>query len=86
MVVGLIGIISAIAVPMFGNAIASFRLSGDARSISNAVAVAKMRAASDFSRSRLYVDLDDRTFHMERWDKDASAWVTEGGTTPGPFG
>ena len=81
MVVGLIGVISAIAVPMFGNAIASFRLSGDARSISNAVAVAKMRAASDFSRSRLYVDLDDRTFHMERWDKDASAWVTEGGTT-----
>jgi prepilin-type N-terminal cleavage/methylation domain-containing protein len=80
-VVGLIGVISAIAVPMFGNAIASFRLSGDARSISNAVAVAKMRAASDFSRSRLYVDLDDRTFHMERWDKDASAWVTEGGTT-----
>ena len=80
-VVGLIGVISAIAVPMFGNAIASFRLSGDARSISNAVAVAKMRAASDFSRSRLYVDLDDRTFHMERWDKDASTWVSEGGTT-----
>ena len=56
-VVGLIGVISAIAVPMFGNALANFRLSGDARSVSNAVAVAKMRAASDFSRVRLYVDL-----------------------------
>src|SRR4051794_10610233 len=56
-VVGLIGVVSAIAVPMFGNAIANFRVSGDARSVSNAMAVAKMRAASNFSRVRLYLDV-----------------------------
>ena len=80
-VVALIGVISAIAVPMFGNAIASFRLSGDARSVSNAAAVAKMRAASDFSRARIYIDLTANTHHIERWNKAASAWQIEGGVT-----
>lgn len=80
-VVALIGVISAISVPMFGNAIASFRLSGDARSVSNAAAVAKMRAASDFSRARIYIDLTANTHHIERWNKAASAWQIEGGVT-----
>jgi len=52
-VVGIIGALSAIAAPMFNNAIKSFRLSGDAHGVSNATAVAKMRAASDFSRVRV---------------------------------
>jgi prepilin-type N-terminal cleavage/methylation domain-containing protein len=82
-VVGVIGVISAIAVPMFGNAIAGFKLSGDARSVSNAAAVAKMRAASDFSRVRLYVDLSAQTHQVQRWTKASNVccWVTEGGVT-----
>ena len=82
-VVGIIGIISAIAIPMFGNAITGFRVSGDARSVSNAAAVAKMRAASDFSRVRLYVDLDAKTHKIQSWSKVSAVccWVTEGGTT-----
>ena len=79
----LIGIISAIAVPMFANLISEFRVSGDARSVSNAVAVAKMRAASDFSRVRLYVNLNDRSYHIESSDKTSAVccWITEGGDT-----
>ena len=46
-VLGLICTISAIAVPMVAGALAEFRVSGDARGVSNAIAVAKMRAASD---------------------------------------
>ena len=80
-VVGLIGVIAAIAVPLFGNAIANFRLSGDARSVSNAAAVAKMRAASNFSRVRLYVELDTKQHHLQTWDKTALHWTTEGGNT-----
>jgi prepilin-type N-terminal cleavage/methylation domain-containing protein len=82
-VVGLIGVISAIAVPMFGNAVAGFRVSGDARSVSNAAAIAKMRAASNFSRVRLYVDLNAETHRVQSWSKAAvdCCWVTEGGTT-----
>ena len=48
--------LAAIAIPMSNNVIGYARLSGDARSISNAVAVAKMRAASDFTKARNLLD------------------------------
>ena len=79
--VGLVGVIGATAAPMFGNAVANFRLSGDARSLSNAVGLAKMRAASKFSRVRLYVDLGANSHHIEALDKATAHWTTEGGTT-----
>jgi Tfp pilus assembly protein FimT len=82
-VLGIISVLAVIATPMFNGAIQSFRLSGDARGISNAAAVAKMRAASDFTRVRLYVDLSARTHHLETFNKtsDICCWITQGGTT-----
>jgi Tfp pilus assembly protein FimT len=82
-VCGIIGVLGAIAAPMFGNAIANFRLGGDARGVSNATAVAKMQAASAFSRVRLYVDLTARTYQQQIFDKTSAicCWVTQGGTT-----
>ena len=84
-VVAITAVVTVIAIPMMGNLFGFFRLSGDARSISNAVAVAKMRAASDFSRVRVYADLGGRTFMMQTWDKlansGAGGWKTEGGLT-----
>ena len=80
-VLGLICTISAIAVPMIAGALAEFRVGGDARGVSNAIAVAKMRAASDFSRVRLYVDLGARTHHVETWNKTTLQWTVEGGST-----
>jgi prepilin-type N-terminal cleavage/methylation domain-containing protein len=78
-VVALIGVISVIAVPQLSNSLAYFRLSGDARSISNAIAVAKMRAASNFSRTRLYVNRSARWHRIESWNKTTSHWTAEGG-------
>jgi prepilin-type N-terminal cleavage/methylation domain-containing protein len=82
-VVGIIGVLSAIAVPMVGNALASFRLTGDARGVSDTVSLVKMRAASDFSRVRLFVDLLGKAYHVESLDKTVTPnhWTTEGGTT-----
>jgi prepilin-type N-terminal cleavage/methylation domain-containing protein len=80
-VLGVIAVIAAIAVPMFGNTLAEFRLSGDARSVSNTIAVAKMRAASAFTRVRVYVDLVAESHRVERWDKDTSTWLSESGAT-----
>lgn len=82
-VVGIIGVISAIAVPQFGGAIQGFRLSGDARSVSNAAAVAKMRAASKFTHVRLYVDLSTRAHEVQWLDQSVSPahWTAEGGWT-----
>ena len=80
-VVGLIGVVSAVAVPMMGNALGSFRLSGDARSAANAISLAKMRAAAVFGRVRLYADLSTNRFHLDTFDKTTSTWVVDGGTT-----
>lgn len=81
LVVGLIGVVSAIAVPMMGNTMKFFRVSGDARSAANSIQLAKMRAASVFGRVRLYADLSTNTFHLETFDKTTSKWVVDGGTT-----
>jgi Tfp pilus assembly protein FimT len=81
LVCGLVGVISAIAVPMLGGAFSNFRLSGDARSVTNTVSLAKLQAASDFSKARLYVDLTMNAFHVETWNTTTAAWVTQGGTT-----
>lgn len=81
LVVALIGIVSAIAVPMMGNSLKFFRLSGDARSTSNAVALGKMRAASIYSRTRVYIDLSARSFRLDTFDTTTSTWAADGGTT-----
>jgi prepilin-type N-terminal cleavage/methylation domain-containing protein len=82
-VVGLTTVIAAIAVPMMSNTIGDFRIRGDARALNSAVSLAKLRAASAFTQTRLYVDLSANTFHVESWQKAATppAWVAEGGTT-----
>jgi prepilin-type N-terminal cleavage/methylation domain-containing protein len=82
MVVGLTTVIAAIAVPMMSNTIGDFRIRGDARALTNAASLAKLRAASAFTQVRLYVDLSANAFHVESWQKTGTpAWVAEGGTT-----
>lgn len=78
---GIIGIVAAIAMPATSQALADLRLRGDARSVHNMVGLAKMRAASRFTRARVYVDLTSNSFRLQYWDKNASAWVTEGAST-----
>ncbi len=82
-VVALIGVISAIAVPMVGNTLADFRVTGDVRGAANAVALSKMRAASKFSRVRLYVELASNRHRLEVFDKTSAicCWQPESGYT-----
>lgn len=86
-VVTIIGVLAAITVPMSGNALRFLKVSGDARDLSNATAVAKMRAAAKFTQSRLYVDIASKTFFIQTFDKTVTVpcptgcWVTETGTT-----
>ena len=79
-VLGVVAVISAISVPMIGAALGGFRLSGDAHSLTNEVTLTKMRAAANFARERLFVDLTTNGYHMETWNAAANAWVVEGGT------
>ena len=72
-------VLAALATPLMGNLLGAYRLSGDARGLSNSVAVAKMRAASLFSQTRVYVDISARTFRLETWNKTGTpGWVTDG--------
>jgi Tfp pilus assembly protein FimT len=77
-VVALLGIVASMAIPMADSASAGFRMRGDAQSLGNTVALAKMRAASRFSRVRVRADLAANSYRLEVWDKTALAWVAEG--------
>jgi len=68
----------ALGMPMLTTALDNFRLSGDGRTLANAVAVAKMRAAATFSKGRLFVDLYGKSFIVQRYDKTTSTWVSDG--------
>jgi Tfp pilus assembly protein FimT len=81
MVCLILGIVGAIAVPMTANELKYLRSSGDARSLSNAIMIAKMRAAASYTQGRLYADLSAKSFRVETWNKTTSKWVTDTGTT-----
>jgi Tfp pilus assembly protein FimT len=81
-VVGITSVIGAIAVPMTANSMKTFKIVGDARSLSSAVSLAKLRAASQFTQSRVYIDRDARTFRVESWRKTGViGWATDQATT-----
>jgi type II secretory pathway pseudopilin PulG len=77
--IALVGIVTAMAIPMSDSASRGFRLKGDAQAVANMVALAKMRAASRFTRTRIRADLAARTYQLEIWDKVANVWTLEGG-------
>jgi prepilin-type N-terminal cleavage/methylation domain-containing protein len=82
-VLAVMGVIAAIAIPMTGNELNYLRLSGDSRNVSNALMLAKMRAAATFTQARLYVDKGGKSFRIQTWQRNAATpdWVTDGGTT-----
>jgi type II secretory pathway pseudopilin PulG len=78
-VLTLAGTVAAMATPMSMSMVASYRLSGDAHSLSNSAATAKMTAAAQFTRARLFIDLAAGTYRVETWRRTgAPGWVTEG--------
>ena len=77
LVVAIIAIIAGISVPLIGNTIGNFRLNGDARALSNTVSLARMQAASNFARTRLYVDLNTGVYHTEI-KVGAAPWTPRG--------
>ena len=79
-VVALIGVLAAMTIPITGGTLSAQRLKGDAQSVKNLVALAKIRASSQFTRARVRVDLDTNSYGLQVWDKTASVWVPEGGT------
>lgn len=81
-VVAIITILAALAIPGFQAMSRYLKLSGDMRNLNGVVAQAKMRAAADFTRARVYADLGANTYHLEVWNKNgnggAGCWQTDG--------
>jgi Tfp pilus assembly protein FimT len=71
-------ILSAMAIPAVLSTTRSFRISGDARGLSAALNLARMRAAADYTHARVYMNLNAKTFHVELWNKTGACWQTDG--------
>ena len=78
-------VIAALSIPGFNQVRRTLRISGDARDLNAAINQAKMQAAADFTRSRLFVDLgvnSVNTFHVDVWNKagngGAGCWQVVG--------
>ena len=86
MVVAIIGVLAAIALPMSGNAIRYAKISGDARDIANDLAVTKMRAGAKFTQARLFVDLVGNAYYVQTCDTPSTSpcpsWTTDAGAVP----
>lgn len=77
-VLSLAGLMAAMSVPAMSVMLKHYRLAGDARAVSNVVAVAKTRAAAAFTRGRVYVDLSTGQYHVETWRKTGTpGWAPE---------
>ncbi len=80
-VLAIAGTLAAMVVPASTSMVNDYRLSGDAHGVSDSVALAKMSAAAQFTRARLFVDLTAGTHRVEIWDKTVPGWVADSGTT-----
>ena len=81
-VLAIAGCIAAISIPASSSMVHEFSLSGDAHGVSNSLAQARMSAAANFTRARLYVDRSAGHYRIERWNKTAAAWQALSGTQP----
>lgn len=79
-IVAIVGLISATALPALRTGLQRIRLGSDARGIANALTLARMQSASGFTQGRLYVDFTTNSYHIEVWQKSGAAWVAQGGT------
>jgi prepilin-type N-terminal cleavage/methylation domain-containing protein len=82
-VTAVIGIMAAIAVQFTTQMSDGYRLKGNADAIIKQISLAKIRASAQFTRARVYVDLNAGTSRMQVWQKATplvnGKWVPEGG-------
>src|SRR5260370_10914552 len=80
-VMGVVIIVSARAAPKVMTIIQNIRTGGDAHDLNGAILLAKMRASSDYAKTRVYADLTANTFQIDVFPSGAAGWTTEVGST-----
>jgi prepilin-type N-terminal cleavage/methylation domain-containing protein len=82
LIVVIVGItLTAMAIPKVISVARSYRSMGDARSLSDEVSLAKMRAAAQFTDSRVYADTANNLYRVEVWSRTSNCWITDGDPT-----
>jgi prepilin-type N-terminal cleavage/methylation domain-containing protein len=72
-VVAILLIVLAMVIPNMNNMLQNYRALGDTRGIAAQLALARMRAASDFTTARLNFSLTANTYQLEVWSKAANS-------------
>jgi len=70
-------ILSAMAVPAITSVVGGLRIAGDAQGLANQMQLAKLRAGSDFTHTRLFISTDTNSYSVQLFN--AGAFATEGG-------
>jgi len=78
LVIGIV--LTAMAIPKLTSMTRAYRGIGDARSLSDMVSLAKLRAAAAFTDARVYADTANSLYRVERWNRSQSCWITDGDT------
>jgi prepilin-type N-terminal cleavage/methylation domain-containing protein len=76
-VLTIFAVIAGIAIPRYLSLQRAMRIGGDNRAIAGLTAQAKLRAASDFTRARVYANVNGNTFQMQVWNKTGGCWVAD---------
>ena len=84
--IAVLGILSAFAVPVVSATASGAKLRDQANQIADLIGLAKLRATSEFSRSRLYVDLAAESYVLQIWDVGTGDWVNEQAAVSLPYG
>jgi len=72
-------VILIVALPTVQNFTQDYRIVSDARGIAAQLALARMRAASEFTRAEVNINTSSNTYQVEVWSKTTEAFVAEGG-------
>jgi prepilin-type N-terminal cleavage/methylation domain-containing protein len=88
-VVAIIGIVAAMAIPNWLRIQKNARIAGDAHGLTEALSIAKMRSAANFTESRvfLYTASSNPYYRIDVWNKSANGgvgcWVSDAIQNPG---
>jgi type IV pilus assembly protein PilA len=84
-VILLLGIVAAMAIPAWQRIQRNARLNGDAHNLGEALAIAKMRAGAAFTYSRVFLFTDTTAtqyFRVDTWNTTLNCWVPDGRPSP----
>lgn len=76
-VLALLGIMAAVALPMAKPAVSLYEIAGQAHAVAYDISLAKMQAASGFTQARLHVDLSNNSYRVESWNQATSSWTAQ---------